>query len=317
MTASLNGKTIIIDESHNKVVCFAIGNFNGAITYTGVAQWHHSGRTTRLHDVITDALSGPAQQAHSIGDIIFSVISAINASLNRARLQTSKYPYELHIVVRNRHLFSEPVVLVASTFREKAPWEEDPEFTRTWKTDGVSTFFTVATKPLVVFGGATDRIPPSRSNKIRAAITSGASAANAARMFDQLIAEVAKKTLTVGEDSVCLVIPQVGMLDTNYWRKSGTEFLAYIPAMVFPNGTVFQSSIFPVSLSLIGNSHLPRNELLLSSVLFSGSRGFRRRLKRKRSGKPFGGLFGLLMIAFFGQAPDGYQDFGFDGQSLD
>lgn len=311
MTSSLNGRVSIIDENHNKVVCFAIGPFNGAITYTGVAEWYHAGQRTRLHGLITDALAGPAQQARSLGDLVSAVVSAINAALKSARLPLSKYPYELHIVVRNRHLFQEPVVMVVSTFRQEAPWDEDPQFTRQWQTDGVATFFIVATKPLVVFGGATHRIPHSRSSKMHFAIAAGASASNAARMFDQLIGEIAKKTLTVGADSVCLVIPQMGMVDTNYWKKSGDELIAYMPVMVLPNGSVIGTSLFPISLSLIGDSYLPRNELLLSSLLFSMPRGFRRRVKRKRSGKPFGGLFGLVMIALFGKAPENYQDFGF------
>lgn len=175
----------------------------------------------------------------------------------------------------------------------------------------MSVFLKATERPVVVFGGADTFARPTERQRLLTAVTNGADAFNVALLSAKLIEAVAKRTKAVGPTSVSVVLPTCGVVDTNLWEESGNELRAFLPRVVFENGTMFGPSEFPVSLQLMPEGHLPKQSLFFKSIASSHfKRGLRRRLFRNKRGPAIPGIMGLLGLVLFGQVPEGYTDFG-------
>jgi hypothetical protein len=165
--------------------------------------------------------------------------------------------------------------------------------------------------PDVVFGGMDQYLHPEEKQRILDATRNGADAFNMSNLADKLIKRVSQRTNSVGPKSVSIVLPQEGFIDTNLWEESPTGIQAYLPRFVFPGGTMFGPSVFPVDIQIITDGHLPKQSLFAKSLVArTYKKLIRRRIFRLRGGKAIPGIMGLLMIALFGRIPDGYEDFG-------
>jgi len=168
------------------------------------------------------------------------------------------------------------------------------------------------------FGGMDHLITAEQRQKLIAAVNSGGDAYNMARLSSKYVEAVSRRSMSVGPKSVSLVMPREGFLDTNLWDKSASRIRAFLPRMVFPNGTMIGPSEFPVGLQLLTDGHLPLQSLFFKSVVTAlYKKSERQRIFRHKGGKAIPGIMGLLMLGLFDKVPEGYTDFGLASQSVD
>lgn len=314
ITAVVAGKTRIVDEAFNKHIYFATSQFLADISYTGVAQWTHQGKRVNLYILIADAVAEVVPSNPSISELSLHVYERLKRALQIPAFARQPAAFELHINCRFREL---PVcgLIVISTFRKTPPWSQAGEFDYEWHFGDFYIFLKALVEASeVIFGGADAYVSTIARDRIQRAVVAGADAFNCARLASKIVRDAARKTDVIGSTMVAIVIPRDGMVDTNLWEKGEQGLIGYLPQMVFPNGTQWAATQFPVDIHLLSDGQLPKQSLFFKSLASSllKRRDFRR-LLRRRSGPYVPGLMGLISIGLFGAVPDGFDDFGFGG----
>lgn len=301
-----------VDENFNKHIVFNSGELVADVTYTGLAQWKEAGRTVRLYDIISDSLSASAKQGLSLGPLAAELAVELTRRLKRPGL-TSKGkmpPVELHIVAR--HAKSPyPFIGVLSTFRTSSPWAKKTDLQWEFHLGDFNFYFASADKPEVVIGGMETSVRRSERDRLVAAVSSGADAFNTAKMCSKLIEVASTRSSSIGTRSVAVVLPDIGFLDTDLFDRNHDGLIAFMPRMIFSNGSSWGPSEFPVDLSLLIRGHLPKHSLFFKAVVQkSYKKADRRRIFQHQKGKKIPGIMGVLLMTLFGEVPDGYSDFG-------
>lgn len=312
ITVQSNSKFIPVDEHFNKHIAFHSGGLTANVTYTGLARWSHLGKTVKIYDIISESLSRSAKLSLAFGplaaQLALDVIEALEIPRKQSKLSSSII--ELHIIGYHEGI-PWPFIGVISTFRTTAPWTGNTAYEWEHHFEGIHFYFKVAEKPEVIFGGVDSSIRNAEKQRLRAAVDSGADAFNVSRLASKLIEAVSARTSAVGPRSVAVVLPKVGLMDTNLWDKTSSGIVGFVPRMIFSNGTTFGPSEFPVNLNLLLDGQLPKQSLFFKSIISSEyKRRYKRLVFRHKKGLAIPGLLGLVMLALFGSVPEGYTDFG-------
>ncbi|MET3842247.1 hypothetical protein [Bradyrhizobium sp. OAE829] len=308
-----NGVFTPLDETFNKHIVFRSGGINANISYTGVARWTIKGRTVNLYDVISDAAIEAADDELGFGPFTLKIVDRILKELEAPELQRFRksLEFELHITGYHEKI-PFPFVAVLSTYRKAAPWSVTSDIQYEYQFPWISVYLKLAETPDVVFGGADHFLTSQEKRTIFEAACNGADAFNMARLSAKLTENVSRRTTAVGPKSVSIVLPTQGFLDTNFWERSPTGINAFVPRIIFAGGGMMGPSVFPVEMQLTTKGHLPKQGLFFKSVIANSyKKSERRRTFRHRGGKAIPGIMGLIMLAFYGKVPDGYEDFGF------
>jgi hypothetical protein len=302
ITAQNNERFISLDETFNKNVVFHSNGLTANISYTGVARWSVGARTVNLYDLISEAVGAGATKDLAFAPLMQLIIDRIRRELDAPALRAvrTSLNFELHIAGYHQRV-PVPLIAVIFTYRRAAPWSVPAEIQYDWQFPDMSIYLKLAERPDVIFGGMDQHLTPTEKQKIFDATSRGGDAFNMARFAASLIQRVSQRTPSVGPKSVSIVLPVQGFLDTNLWERSPTGINAYLPRVVFPNGTMLGPSVFPVDMQLTTNGHLPKQSLFAKSIVASSyKKSLRRRIFRLRGGKAIPGIMGLLMIALFG-----------------
>ncbi|AKU20769.1 hypothetical protein [Massilia sp. NR 4-1] len=307
------GKRVIpVDEKFNKHIVFYSNGFRADITYTGIAQWVSGKQTVNLYDVISDSLRKSCAKGLNLGPLCLKLVADLIAVIGVPKFRTAngKLQIELHIIGYHEKLDC-PLIAVISSLRDAPPWFSTGENQWEFKFPDLNFYFKYADTPELVIGGMHTAVTPVQRQQLHTVLCAGADAFNTSKLSSEIIEDVSRRTPAVGSRSVSVLLPLVGMMDTNLWDKTTDGIVGYIPRMVFPKGEPWGPSEFPVTLDLIGTGYLDKQSLFFKSILTSDvKRTLRRRLFRYRKGKLLPGLPGLLILALFGSLPDEYTDFG-------
>lgn len=305
-------KYIPVDENFNKHIVFHSNGLTADISYTGVAQWTHQGKTIKLYDIISESLAKSANQNLDFEPLCINLISDLSSKLNKKILKNKngKLIIELHIIGYHQKL-PIPFIGVISTFRNSKPWLVDNELQWEYEFPEMNLYFKAADSPEVIFGGMDTALTKKEKMSLFSAICGGADAYNISKMSSQLISKASTRTTAIGSRSVSILMPKDGFLDTNLWDEVNNEIIAYLPRMVFPNGVTWGPSEFPADIDLITDGYLPKQSIFFKSIIDSQyRRKIRRLIFKRKKGKAIPGIMGLLGVALFGQVPEGYTGFG-------
>ena len=306
---------IPVDEHFNKHVVFHSNGLTADIMYTGVAQWSKNGKQIQLYDVISESLIKAVTKNLAFAPLSLSLIADIMSATSPTLIKDKNYGFELHITGYHNEI-PFPWISVISTFRKSAPWNNVGELQWEYDYQGVKIFIKAADKPDIVIGGMDSGITINEKKALMKAIHNGADAFNLANLSSCIIENASKRTSAIGARSVSILMPRSGYLDSNLWDKKKNTIVAFMPRMVFPNGTVFGPSEFPVEMSLITDGQLPKHSLFFKSIVYSQyKRRMRQHIFKHKKGRLIPGIMGLLQLSLFGKVAAGYTDFGLGHES--
>lgn len=298
-----------VDEHFNKHIVFHSNGLTADITYTGVAQWSKSGKTVKLYDVISESLVRSVKKNLAFAPLSLNLIEDIVSAVSPGLIKDKNFAFELHVTGYHQQI-PIPWIAVISSFRKAAPWNNEEELQWEYNLPGLNIFLKAAEKPDVIFGGMDSALNNDEKQKIMSAMSNGADAFNMSNLSSRLIEKASKRNSSIGPRSVSVLMPQTGFIDSNLWDKRAGGVIAFLPRMVFPNGTVWGPSEFPAELSLVSNGQLPKQSLFFKSIVYQEyKRTLRRRIFRNRKGKLIPGIMGLIGLTLFGKMVDGYTDF--------
>lgn len=236
------GNTFVpFDEHFNKHILFHSNGFTADIAYTGAARWMAHGQAINVYDVISASVARSAQASLALAPLTINLVKDVSSALGQASFlnATTTIDLELHIIGYHQQI-PWPLISVISTFRKEPPWPDAPgEPQWVYRFPGVSIFLKATEQPLVVLGGMDTQVTTNERLRLLTAVTNGADAFNVARLSAKLIERVAKRTSAVGPTSVAVLLPTRGFVDTNLWEKGTNGFTAFMPRMVFENGTMW------------------------------------------------------------------------------
>lgn len=301
-----------VDEHFNKHIVFNSGELVANVTYTGPAQWKEAGRTVRMYDIISDSLSASVKKTLELGPLAAELATDLMRRLKGPSLSsTGKIPLtELHILGRHPKC-PYPFIGVLSTFRTSRPWEEKHDLQWEFQLGDFNFYLAAANKPEMVIGGMDTAVRKSERDRLLAAVSAGADTFNTAKMCSKLIEIASTRSSSIGARSVAIVLPDVGLLDTDLFDRHGDKLVAFMPKMIFSNGSSLGPSEFPVDLSLLLDGHLSKHSLFFKAVVQQSYKtADRRRMFRSRKGRKIPGIMGILLLTLFGEVPNGYSDFG-------
>ncbi len=219
--------------------------------------------------------------------------------------------FELHVITRQKDLQVNTITVI-STFRTAAPWGSADGIIYEWDFEVFHIFMkALVEESEVVFGGMEPHVRATEKARLRTTLRSGANAFQLSRMASDIVGRVASRTHTVGAANVSIVIPTNGYVDTNLWSSTEQGIVAYLPCIVWPNGSRWGPSNFPVDLSLISDGHYPKHSLFFKSIVQKiYKRSLRRVIFRRRKGPQVPGIMGMIGLVLFGSVKEGYEDFG-------
>ncbi|WP_148270122.1 hypothetical protein [Burkholderia gladioli] len=305
-------KFLPIDENFNKHIVFRSGGLVGDITYTGVAQWKTGGHTIRLYDLISDSISEASRETLDFGPLVKKLATDLSRRLKGKSLAgpNGKPFVEIHICGRHDNV-PIPFIAVLSAFRTTPPWNFEQELQWDLDVGDFKFFLLMADRPEIVIGGMDTVVRLEERQWIANAITGGADAFNTSRMCSRIIQAASSRHQLVGARSVAVVLPEVGMLDTNLFDGLDDDLTAFLPRIAFASGSYLGPSEFKVDLNLVADGHLPQHSIFFKSVIERRwKKSIRRRMFRHRGGKKIPSVMGLLGLAIFGKIRDDYTDFG-------
>jgi hypothetical protein len=300
-----------VDENFNKHIFFRSGGFGANISYTGVARWQEKGKTVCLYDLISESLAKSAKASKAFGPLSYALATDLVSALRKmgVRHGLGREIIELHLVGYHE-LIPWPLIGVISTFRKTPPWKSS-YFEWVYHLDGVHYYFKAAKEREIVIGGFDTAVRKEEKEQILTAFQSGGNAYEISCLAKKIIENAATRSKAIGSRSVSVLIPQEGFLDTNLWQQQKDQIIAFLPRMVFPNGTMWGPSEFPVDLRLILNGKLPIQSIFWKSIIAANfKRSVKRRMFRSKRGDFVPGIIGLLGLALYGNIPAGYEDFG-------
>jgi len=223
ITAARRDRVEIIDERFNKCILFAREDFNGGLTFTGLAQWSIGSRKVRLHDLIAEVLQ-QAEADEKLSRVVIRLIDAINAAQRTPALRKHDVQVELHLAGYHVKL-DVPIIVVVSNLRTDRPWSAStPEHEWQHTYDGFQVFTKVfGDETDVIFGGADSVVPVASRQIIRKAVAGGADAFDVARLARAIVEAAASRTLLIGKDAVSL---ETALIDLINQKRAGKPIIA-------------------------------------------------------------------------------------------
>lgn len=300
------------DEKFNKHIVFNVGDIVADVMYTGLAKWSEAGKSVRMDEIIAESLTGAAKLNLTFGPLALKLCKDLAERMSRPGvLPKGETPLlELHIIARHSKL-PHPFMVVISTFRDASPWRRTTDLQWEYSFAPFRLYFCFADAPDLVVGGMDTTVRQEQRTRILAAVDSGANAFDTSKLCSQAIEMAAKRHKTINARSVSVVLPDVGMLDTDLFERGQQGIVAFLPRLIFGNGTNWAPSEVPVDLQLITDGQHPPHGIFFKAIVDRYyKRADRRRIFRHRKGKLLPSVLGLLMLGLFGVIPDEYTDFG-------
>ncbi|MGF6511300.1 hypothetical protein [Paraburkholderia sp. 32] len=301
-----------VEEYFNKSIVFRCAGFTGNISFTGIAEWTEGTEKVRMYDAVSESLTESilaelkiGQLAKKLGDDILRRL--LSRKSYRAKREAV---FEFHINGWHRDV-PYGFLVVVSTFREKSPWINPNEFEKETHVDGLHLYFKSVDDFEFVVGGWDIAFYQKERQHLCEILRKGAGSFEVSQYISKVIETASTRHKSIGSRSVAVLLPQVGMLDTNAWDAAGSMVVGYMPKMIFENGTAWDPSEFPVNFHILLTGRLPRHSLFVKSIIAKQfKRADKRRIFKIRKGKFAPGIFGLLQLALFGSLPDDYDDLG-------
>lgn len=311
ITVAHDDKIRTVDENFNKHIYFGTDEFVANVSYTGVAQWQHQGKTVRLYDIISNAIAEIVPSNPKFAPLSLHVITRLLEELHIPIFVSNKADFELHFNCRHKS----PAInslFVISTFRKSPPWSYSSDTDYVWDYGSLSVFAKVLFEGTeVIFGGAESFVSSKNKHLIRSALNGGADAFDASRIMTKITREAADLSSVIGPSSSAIVIPAQGMVDVNLLKRNGSILTAFLPQMVFSNGSQIAATHLPIDIAVTTEGQLPKHSLFFKSVVAETyKRRDKRRVFRLRSGPIVPGPIGLIGLILFGSLPDEFDSFG-------
>lgn len=301
-----------VDEYFNKSIVFHCAGFTGNISFTGLAEWHEGLRKVRMYDVVSESLSESIPAGLTIGQLAKKLGDDVLRRLLARKSYRAKQEavFEFHINGWHRDM-PYGFIAVVSTFRGKSPWINSNDFETEKHADGLHLYFKSVDDFELVVGGWDVAFYEKERQCLCDILRKGGGSFEASQYIAKVIETASTRHKSIGSRSVAVLLPRVGMLDTNAWDESGAAIVGYMPKIIFGNGTAWGPSEFPVELNVLLSGQLPKHSLFIKSIVAKQlKRADKRRIFKKRLGKFAPGIFGIVQLALFGSVPADYDDLG-------
>lgn len=312
ISKTINNKIIPTEERFNKSIVFKCAGFTGCISFTGLAEWMEGVRKVRMYDAVADSL----QESISVGLTIGQLSKKLGDDIRRRILTRKAYKperdaiFEFHI---NGWQSGIPhgFLVVVSTFRSHSPWMNPNDFELEKHEDGIHLYMKSVDDFELVVGGQSQVFYRKDQQRLCDILRKGGGSFEVSQFIAKIIETASTRTKAVGSRSVAVLIPKVGVLDTNAWDSDGSQVIGYMPKILFENGSRWETTEFPVNLNVVTSGRLPKHSLFIKSILAKQlKRADRRKVFKTRQGKFVPGIFSIVQLCLFGNVPDGYDDFG-------
>lgn len=301
-----------VDEYFNKSIVFRCAEFTGNISFTGLAEWFEGSRKVRMYDAVSESIHESISAKLTIGQLAKKLGDDILRRCLARKSYRAKQEavFEFHI---NGWHSQVPYgfLVVVSTFRDKSPWINSNEFEFESHVDGVHLYFKSVDDFELVVGGWDVAFFKKERQQLCGILRNGGGSFEVSQYIAKVIEMASTRHKSIGSRSVAVLLPQVGMLDTNAWDATGSTVVGYLPKIIFENGSSWDPSEFPVNLHVLVSGRIPRHSLFVKSIVAKHlKRADKRRIFKIRKGKFVPGIFGLLLLALSGSLPEDYDDLG-------
>jgi hypothetical protein len=238
ITAANSNGTHVLDERFNKHIVFGSEDYNGSISYTGVARWRLRGKAYRLYNLISEAVATSVVARPTFSQLCPDIQAHLIATLPTACEIDTEPLVELHIIARHKAVPLNTIT-VLSNFRTVAPWGTEGGCLYEYELGAFHLFLIVLVLETdLIFGAMETFVSANEKAKLRHIASAGANAFERAQLAAKTMGNVAERTPTVGSRCAAVVHPRDGYVDTNLWGMKGGEYVAFLPQMVMVNGTI-------------------------------------------------------------------------------
>lgn len=303
---------IPLDDRFNKHVMFSLIDernikFNGAATFTGLAQWKNkSGVTVTTDQIIADSLSVVAKR--KMGHVFALLAVATALAEERSFLErkvAGRFPGFTVVIGGFLSVIREPFLALITDTGTVPDWDEDSSQVELPAPPPFRIHFAIRCRPTAFLGGYTSVVPVGFGEQLESLISApGIRAYDAARFMVREIRKASRRTTSIGRRASAILMPADGLADTAIWQDDGEPNRAPIPRMVFLNGQQFNSSEMELDLDNVVIGELPRHGLLFEGMMDGHlRRRLFRRVKGLRSPYKATTTFGLVSYALYGTDP--------------
>jgi len=306
------GNTFVVQDDHfNKHVLFGLIDdkgvrFNGAATFTGVAQWTNgAGQLVTTDQVIASAFAAAASMGVGHGLALHMVAHAL--ARERRFIETKlrgRFPGFTVMIGGFLSGIREPFLALITDDPAVPNWDEDRSQIEIPAPSPFRIHFAIRCRPSICLGGFLSALPSVFRVRLDLILAAPALRAyDVARYVIRGIRAAADRSASVGRRASAILFPSSGWADTGLWQLPGESLRCLMPMMVLKNGKVIDSSEMGLSLQMLVGE-LPRHGLLFEGMLDSHvSKRLLRRVKRFRSSNKAPTIFGMLGFVLFGEDP--------------